>query len=231
MDTITRRCFVATVSAATVAAVTALLVRPARGAAAAAWNAPKAPDAEPPKSLYVFFDSDEARFIEAACERLIPADESGPGAFGAGVPHFLDRQLAGEWGAGDRLYRSGPWQPGTPPQGYPLPFTPAALFRTALRAVNRGFAARSAVFNDLSVEAQDGYLRTLEAGAQDLDGVPSAAFFDLLLKMSVEGFFSNPVYAASRDRVAWRLIGFPGAHAQAVGTGIAMEPGGVNRDA
>jgi gluconate 2-dehydrogenase gamma chain len=31
--------------------------------------------------------------------------------------------------------------------------------------------------------------------------------------MTVEGFFSDPVYGGNRDLVAWRMIGFPGAYA------------------
>jgi gluconate 2-dehydrogenase gamma chain len=38
-------------------------------------------------------------------------------------------------------------------------------------------------------------------------------FFDALLQMSIEGFFSDPVYGGNRDMVAWRMIGFPGAYA------------------
>jgi gluconate 2-dehydrogenase gamma chain len=32
--------------------------------------------------------------------------------------------------------------------------------------------------------------------------------------MTVEGFFSNPLYGASRDRIGWRIAGFPGAYAE-----------------
>jgi len=46
-----------------------------------------------------------------------------------------------------------------------------------------------------------------------LNGVPSAVFFDMLLKMTVEGFFADPVYGGNRDMAAWRMIGFPGAYA------------------
>jgi len=31
--------------------------------------------------------------------------------------------------------------------------------------------------------------------------------------VTVEGFFSDPVYGGNRDMVAWRMIGFPGAYA------------------
>ena len=50
--------------------------------------------------FYLFFNAQEVEFIEAACERLIPADEIGPGAPDAWVPNYLDKQLGGAWGAG-----------------------------------------------------------------------------------------------------------------------------------
>jgi gluconate 2-dehydrogenase gamma chain len=209
MDKVTRRSFVTTVGAASVVPAAALLSPAAQTAVPA--NAPTA--SQPAKSTYLFFNAEEVLFIEAACERLIPADEAGPGAIGAGVCNFLDRQLGGAWGAGERLYRSGPWAAGTPSQGYQLPFTPAELFHTALRAIHRDFEARGAAFHDLPVETQDAYLKSLESGAHDLDGVPSAVFFEALLKTSIEGYFSDPVYGGNRDMAAWRMIGFPGAYA------------------
>jgi len=112
------------------------------------------------------------------------------------------------------LYRSGPWQPGKPEQGYQLPFTPAELFRNALRAIaedlrktNRGS------FANLKAEDQDAYLRALEREARDLGGVPSNIFFESLLGMTIEGFFSDPVYGGNKGMVGWKLIGFPGAYA------------------
>lgn len=210
MDKVTRRSFVAAVGAATAVPSTALL----SPVAPPAVRPRKTPvTAEPAETTYLFFNAAEALFIEAACERLIPADEYGPGALGAGVANFLDKQLGGAWGAGERLYRSGPWHSGTPAQGYQLPFTPAELFRTALHALNRNFAAAGVLFNELPGEAQDEHLKSLESGGRDLDGVPSAVFFDMLLKMSVEGFFSDPVYGGNRNMAAWRMIGFPGAYA------------------
>jgi len=211
MSKVTRRSFVTTVGAATMIPATVLVQSPAEGAAAPAKNA--AVEAPPVRPTYLFFNADEVLFIEAACDRLIPADDLGPGALGAGVPNYLDKQLGGSWGAGERLYRSGPWQPGTPSQGYQLPFTPAELFHASLRAINRDLEAHHTPFSAMSGEDQDAYLKSLESGAHDLDGIPSAVFFDILWKMTVEGFFSDPVYGGNRDMVAWRMIGFPGAYA------------------
>ncbi|MBV8400581.1 MAG: gluconate 2-dehydrogenase subunit 3 family protein [Acetobacteraceae bacterium] len=169
--------------------------------------------AEPAPTIYLFFNPEEAAFVEAAVARLIPRDEQWGGALEAGVPNFIDKQLAGAWGAGERLYRSGPWRPGTPSQGYQLPFTPAELFRTALAAINKELAKASTSFAKMSADQQDDYLRGLEAGGKDLNGVPSKVFFGALVESTVEGFFSDPVYGGNRDMVAWRMIGFPGAYA------------------
>jgi gluconate 2-dehydrogenase gamma chain len=171
------------------------------------------PDAVPERPLYLFFNAAEADFIEAAVERLIPADEMGPGALQAGVNNYLDKQLGGAWGAGERLYRSGPWQTGAPSQGYQLPFTPAELFHTAIRSINTTFEKQGKAFKDLSGEEQDAYLKSLETGSDDLDGVPAKEFFSILLKMTVEGYFSDPVYGGNKDMAAWKMIGFPGAYA------------------
>src|SRR6202051_2224712 len=141
-----------------------MLINPEAAASAGAKPAAALAASPEVESVYLFFNAAEAAFIEAACERLIPADESGAGALAAGVPNYLDKQLGGAWGAGDRLYRSGPWQAGTPSQGYQLPFTPAELFHTALRALNAQFTARGTSFAAMSTDDQDAYLKSLEAG-------------------------------------------------------------------
>jgi gluconate 2-dehydrogenase gamma chain len=179
----------------------------------AAVTSPAPGQAAPPQpTTYLFLNAEEAAFIEAAVARLIPADDRWPGALEAGVPNYIDKQLAGAWGAGERFYRSGPWQAGTPSQGYQLPFTPAELFRTAIAAINRELAAQTP-FAKMGAAEQDAYLHGLEAGGKDLGGVPSSEFFAQLWESTLEGFFSDPVYGGNRDMVAWRMIGFPGAYA------------------
>jgi gluconate 2-dehydrogenase gamma chain len=165
------------------------------------------------QTTYLFLNGEEAAFIEAAVARLIPADPQWPGGVEAGVPNYIDKQLGGAWGAGERLYRSGPWQAGTPSQGYQLPFTPAELFRTALAAINKELSVAGTPFAQMSADQQDSYLQKLEAGGKDLGGVPSDVFFSHLWDCTVEGFFSDPVYGGNRDMVAWRMVGFPGAYA------------------
>lgn len=175
--------------------------------------APPAATADHTTTTYRFLNRDEAAFIEAAVTRLIPPDDVGPSALEAGVPDYIDLQLHGAWGAGERLYRSGPWARGRPTQGYQLPFTPAELFRTAMRAIHADLQTRhQASFQQLDGARQDAYLTLLQTSTLDLDGVPSNVFFESLLAMTIEGYFSDPAYGGNRGMAAWRMIGFPGAY-------------------
>lgn len=188
------------------------------GAGGAAYAMPRmssaqaaAGEAAPAKAAYTFFSAGEAAFLEAAVARLIPRDALGPGALEAGAVTFIDRQLGGAWGAGERLYRAGPWREGEDTQGYQLPFTPAELFRHALRAIERDLAARGG-FAKLAPEAQDAYLRALEKGEVELEPVPAKVFFEHLLDATLEGFFCDPAYGGNAGMAGWRLVGFPGAY-------------------
>lgn len=209
MRKVTRRYFLATVGAAAAAPG---CVMPAGPVPLRIGRTSVPPPCPAPG--YLFFAASEAWFVEAACNRLIPSDRSGPGALDAGVHHYLDEQLAGGWGSGREAYRSGPWQPGTPLPAHSSGHAPAEVFRAVLAAILRDLERRGLDFAAADPSAQTRYLRTLEAGDADLDGMPSAVFFDMLLTMTIEGFFSHPRLGGTRDRVAWRLRGFPGAHAR-----------------
>jgi len=179
------------------------------GAAAtlpASAQTPSTPAAAP----YRFFNTDEAPFIEAAVDRLIPPDGDQPGALQAGVSAYIDLQLAGAYGQGARLYASGPWKQGLPSQGYQLPLNPAQLYRQALAAIGRDTTTRP--FHTQPAADQDAYLKRLEASQVSMP-FPSANFFETLLANTVEGFFSDPIYGGNRDKAGWKMIGFPGAYA------------------
>lgn len=162
---------------------------------------------------WMFFTADEAATVEAAVDRLIPPDSRGPGGKDAGCAVFIDRQLAGPYGRAEGLYTRPPFMPGAATQGYQLPDSPAARYRTGLRAladyINNKFAGKS--FRDLSADDQDSVLKGLESGSIVLKDVKSAEFFALLLANTLEGFFADPIYGGNRDMASWKLIGFPGA--------------------
>lgn len=161
-----------------------------------------------------FFNTQEAEIMDAVVARLIPADDLGPGAKEAGVTFFLDDQLAGAWGNGDQFYRQGPFEPGTPEQGYQLSFTPAEMFRHGLSSLNQTAQKQHGTsFAALSIDQQDALLHAMQAGELDFSPLPAAVFFAALLDGTMEGFFSDPLYGGNADMVGWKLVGFPGAHA------------------
>ena len=173
-------------------------------------NAPLAVDTG---SSWTWFTEAEAAFVGAAVARLIPADDLGPGAVEAGVPTFIDRQLAGPYGRGERWYMQGPWGPGLPTQGYQTRLTPAGMYRAAIKAIDAAVVreSRGGSFAKLAAADQDAFLQRLEKGDVALDGIDAKAFFAQLLQNTMEGFWSDPIYGGNKDMAGWKLIGFPGA--------------------
>src|SRR5581483_7873063 len=172
-----------------------------------------APEAAQAGRAWLFFTDPEVAFVRAACARMIPNDSLGPGAVEAGVPEFIDRQLAGQFGQGLRWYMQGPWAKGEPTQGYQSRYTPAAFYRAAIAAIDRaaGRQAGGKTFAGLAGADQDAFLKSVEAGKADLGGVDGKAFFGMFHQNVLEGFWSDPIYGGNRDMAGWKLIGFPGA--------------------
>jgi gluconate 2-dehydrogenase gamma chain len=158
-----------------------------------------------------YFEPGEMEFVRAATARLIPTDALGPGAGKAGVPDFIDRQLAGPYGRAERWYMQGPWPRGSGSQGYQLRYTPAQIYRQAIAGIDRHCQATyRQPFARLGADRQDEVLHALEDGKVDLGDLPSTTFFDLLWQNTQEGFLADPVYGGNRDFAGWKLIGFPG---------------------
>ena len=162
---------------------------------------------------YIFFSPAEAAFVEAAAARMIPSDATGPGATEAQVPRFIDRQLAGPYGEGDRFYLQPPFAKGQPTQGWQMG-PPVTVYRASIAAIDRWSAATyGRPFAALDPATQDEALKALEEGKAELGGAADAkAFFALLLQNVIEGYFADPIYGGNHDMGAWAMIGFPGAH-------------------
>lgn len=167
----------------------------------------------------LYFNADEMRFLIAACERLIPSDEVGPGAVELGVPEFLDRQMAGPFGYGATWYMQGPFFAGYDKQGWQTQRNPRQLYRDAISAINTTIGRENGgkVFAELSAETQDQVLKLLQNEEFTLDGVSGSFFFRWLLINTKEGYFADPMYGGNRNMDAWRMIGFPGARANFIG--------------
>jgi gluconate 2-dehydrogenase gamma chain len=153
----------------------------------------------------------EAAFLGAACDTFIPADRLSPSGTDCGLVNYIDRQLAGAWGGGARLYRGGPFIPGKPEQGYQLSLTPREFFAAGIKATNewsRKTFGRD--FDRLSSADREAALKMMDAGKAELAEISGKQFFEAVLQSAMEGFFADPIYGGNRDKVSWRMIGYPG---------------------
>ncbi len=176
-------------------------------AAPAAAPAAAAPEAEP---LLTLTETEHA-FVVAAADTLIPADDVSPSGSQCGVATFIDRQLAGAYGGGARLYRDGPFEKAKPELGYQLPLNPREFFRAGIAAANEwSRKTHGKDFDRLAPPDRETALKAMEAGKAEFSGFSSRAFFNALLEISMEGFFADPIYGGNRNMAAWKMVGYPG---------------------
>jgi gluconate 2-dehydrogenase gamma chain len=160
-----------------------------------------------------FFTPQEGAVVVALVDTLIPKDDVGPGGAEVGVPIFIDRELAGAYGRGARMYLDGPFRQGTPQQGYQLPLPLAELYRVGIADLNAWCAKTNGgkTFDQLPPADRATALKAIEAGQAEFDQVPARTFFSVLLQNTMEGYFADPMYGGNRNSAVWKMIGFPGA--------------------
>jgi gluconate 2-dehydrogenase gamma chain len=210
-DSILRRDFLKGVSAVgggAAALTTGLQTVPAEAAATVTAQSRSAP-IEP--QGWLVLTAEEAAFFSASADTMIPADELSPSGTDCGVPVFIDRQLASAWGAGAKMYRAGPLHLGLPEQGYQLSLTPRDFFAAGVQATNAwSRKAYGKDFDRLAPAQRMEALKALEDGKAKFEGFDLQAFFQRLLAITMEGFFSDPIYGGNRNMASWRMLGFPG---------------------
>jgi gluconate 2-dehydrogenase gamma chain len=140
-----------------------------------------------------FFTEPEAKMIVAACERIFPADESGPGATQAGVVVYIDRQLAGPYGTDKYRYTQPPFVESVPEHGYQGIEHPQQTYRAGIRLLGEDFSA-------LDGAGQDQRLKAME----------KTRFFQLLRQHTIEGMFCDPMHGGNADLIGWKMLGYPG---------------------
>ncbi|MDW9962066.1 gluconate 2-dehydrogenase subunit 3 family protein [Sinorhizobium meliloti] len=157
----------------------------------------------------------QEEILKAVFDRLIPGDELGPSASGAGCLDFLDDQLAGGYGEGSTIYRDGPVQPHEEQMLQKAQFisTPRERYYFGLKALEAySLKTDGASFADLQSDRQDEILRGMETGKIELgEDVNTKGFFELMLTNAREGYFADPCYGGNKDMAGWKMIGFPGA--------------------
>ena len=210
-DAFDRRAFLKGAVAGSAAAVTVSIPRPSEAQPAPApAGAAIAPASTNP--TYTWLNPDEAAFVEALVDHMVPADEYSPKGTDLGLNVYIDRALAGGWGKGERLYMQGPWKQGVPSQGYQLPLTPAALYRAGIAAANAACVkAYGKSFDKIAAAQREEFLLGMRAGKVDFEnGPPARVFFATLYANVMEGMFADPMYGGNRNKAGWKMIGFPG---------------------
>lgn len=180
----------------------------AQGTADAGTSAASAPEAKGYQSLSL----DEAAFVEAIVNVMCPADELTPNGVDCGLATFIDRQLAGGFGKGERLYMRGPWSKGKPQHGYQLPLTPEQFFKAGVAAANHAAKQKfGRDFVELEVRDADAFLSELAAGKVTDPRVPLAMWFnELVYPLFTQACFADPIYEGNRNKIFWKMIGYPG---------------------
>jgi gluconate 2-dehydrogenase gamma chain len=155
---------------------------------------------EVPTEALLFFNSADARTIDAFAAQIIPSEEGSPGAREAGVVYYIDRALAGFMRDLQPLYRRGL----------------QVLSDLSTGGFGAEFAALTGDQRRALVEALDA-----RAGADPDDF--AGQFYRIVREHTVQGFFGDPAYGGNRGVVGWKLVGFPGA--QWGYTAEQMKPG------
>jgi len=178
----------------------------------AAPTAGTTPNAQPVALGYEFLNLEEAAFVEALVDHMVPADDLTPKSTDLGLNVYIDRALAGAWGKGDRLYMQGPWKVGVPSQGYQVPLTPAQLYRAGIAATN-AYCRKTfgKPFDRLGAEQREDVLVGLSTAKITFDsGLQVRPFWNTMYQTVMEGMFADPIYGGNRNKAGWRMIGFPG---------------------
>ena len=123
--------------------------------------------------------------LRAAVDRIIPPDDY-PGAWESGVGDYLARQFEGDLLPAFDNYCKG---------------------LTALDA--ESLARFQQNFTRLPAEDQDHLLRLVETGeVMTTWDVAPASFFNMLVRTTAEGFYSEPEQGGNRNAISWKMTGF-----------------------
>ena len=169
-----------------------------------------------------FLTPQEHAVVAAACDRLIPPDETSPGAAAAGAADYVDGLLGAflvdpplVWAGGPFSGRAG----GQASFARFLPLSPVEelAWRTRIEG-SRGRAERE--WNGPVVGLQESYRNGIAALGSDFADAPpdeqdrrlaaTGDFARLLYQHACEAMYGAPEYGGNRDLAGWRAIGFPG---------------------
>jgi gluconate 2-dehydrogenase gamma chain len=203
-------------SVATASTAGVMASAPAADAAAKEEAATMAATATTPPRLR-FFTTYEFKLVTAMAEVIWPTDDLGPGARQAGVGFYIDGQLSGPWGTGDRMYMQGPFfAPVDSGHGWQSSMVPRDVYRACMPAFdNYTRATYGDWFYNLPATTQAQAITDLSAGKVTipLGGATTFAgtdFFSVFRQNVLEGMLADPMYGGNRNMIGWKWVGFPG---------------------
>lgn len=168
--------------------------------------------AAPPDAGYELFSQDEAALVEALVNLMCPADALTPNGVDCGVATYMDRQLAGAFGQGAKRYMQGPFRAAKPELGYQLAVTPAQFFQAGLKAADQHCRqSYGKGFDQLATADAEAILQRLASGELDDERIALSRWFhELVYPLFVQGCFADPLYGGNRNKVFWKMVGYPG---------------------
>jgi gluconate 2-dehydrogenase gamma chain len=125
--------------------------------------------------------AEQLKTLEAFIDRLVPADENGPGAVEMGASTYIDRTLATANAAEKPSFLEG---------------------LAGVEALAR--STHNSSFAELSPAQRDEMLTAMESGAA------TRAFFNRVRRLTLEGMFGDPYYGGNKNFAGWDLIRYPG---------------------
>jgi gluconate 2-dehydrogenase gamma chain len=181
----------------------------------AAGNAPQGtptPRSTAASAGYQTLSLEEATFTETLVDHMWPKDQLSASGSELGIATFIDRQLAGAFGQGDRLYLQGPFRKGKPQHGYQLPLTPMEYYKAGMAAASVACRKRfSRSLDKLEPAEREQFLKDLAGGKVAEGPLNRAEWFNgLVYPLFERGAFADPIYGGNRDKAAWKMIGYPG---------------------
>ena len=127
--------------------------------------------------------AEQLKILEAFIDRLVPADENGPGAVGMGAAVYIDRALAGP-NAGEK-----------------------GAFLEGLAGVETlARSTHNASFAELTAAQRDELLTAMDSGT----ATNLRPFFNRVRRLTLEGMFCDPYYGGNKNFTGWDLIRYPG---------------------
>ncbi|MDX1491672.1 MAG: gluconate 2-dehydrogenase subunit 3 family protein [Pseudohongiellaceae bacterium] len=141
----------------------------------------------------------QSEALDAVVDRILPADENGPGASEARAVHYIDRSLAGFRSDSKEAYVVG------------------------LLAIDEYAQSKHGnIFARLSDEQKDAILHEVEDGKVQGFLGSGTSFFAMVRNHTIEGTFSDPYYGGNRDFIGWDMLAYPGVRMGASSTDVSQ---------